>query len=348
MCALSIYIYICVCVTSISVVIYIYTNFRYDRTSNLWTAEAASLGTVSQFHFQKDPSYSTPPGSWARYDAIDFGSKTNANKSSSESLNTNGAGKLKVVVFAQPAFDGATIAFYLGSPDNITGQLLAKVEVIAQANSGNAGVSSISSNNNDTPGDGVAPAEPAPAPAHAPVKALPTGFSLFNGTVGDIAAPVGLKPVFMVFELPAAAPPTPVDHLPHRYWRLTAGPADFNNSFYNLMWHVCAMELRTAADGGGPNLATDRTHAIASSQAATNPASMAFDGIDNCTQWDGKMGAISNMWTPSGTEAVHVAPLSVPPDDTDCGTPAPPQYGWCRGTPSVSPLEVAAPVWNLC
>lgn len=292
------------------IIIVILTNFRYDRTSNLWTAEAASLGTVSQFHFQKDPSYSTPPGSWARYDAIDFGSKTSANKRSSESLNPNGAGKLKVVVFAQPAFDGATIAFYLGSPDNISGQLLAKVKVIAQANSGNADVSSISSNDDDTRGNVVAPAEPAPA--HSPVKALPTGFSLFNGTVGDIAAPVGLKPVFMVFELPAAAPPTPVDHLPHRYWRLTAGPTDFNNSFYNLMWHVCAMELRTAADGGGPNLATDWTHAIASSQTATNPASMAFDGIDNCTQWDGKMGAISNMWTPSGTWKPDMLPPLCP------------------------------------
>lgn len=221
-------------------------------------------------------------------------------------MNAKGAGKLKVVVFAQPAFDGATVAFYLGSPDNISGQLLAKVEVTAQTNSDTGDGSSISLNNNGARGDDVVDSPAATAPAHAPVKALPTGFSLFNGTVGDIAAPVGLQPVFMVFELLAAAPPPPADHSPHRYWRLIAGPADFNNSFYNLMWHVCAMELRTSADGSGPNLATDQTQAIASSQLSTNPASMAFDAIDNCTQWDGKMGAMSNMWTPAGMEGVNV------------------------------------------
>lgn len=209
-------------------------------------------------------------------------------------------------MFAQPAFDGATVAFYLGSPDNISGQLLAKVEVTAQTNSDTGDGSSISSNNNGARGDDVVDSPAATAPAHAPVKALPAGFSLFNGTVGDIAAPVGLQPVFMVFELLAAAPPPPADHSPHRYWRLITGPADFNNSFYNLMWHVCAMELRTSADGSGPNLATDRTQAIASSQVSTNPASMAFDAIDNCTQWDGKMGAMSNMWTPAGMEGVNV------------------------------------------
>ena len=46
---------------------------RYDRASNLWTAEAQGLGSGTSLHFARDPAYSVPRGSWARFDGVDFG-----------------------------------------------------------------------------------------------------------------------------------------------------------------------------------------------------------------------------------------------------------------------------------
>ena len=56
------------------------------------------------------------------------------------------------------------------------------------------------------------------------------------------------------------------------------------------------VQLFGKPEGGGPNLATDPSKAIASS----GQAGKAFNGISNCTQWDGRMGATSNMWKPIG------------------------------------------------
>ena len=44
--------------------------------------------------------------------------------------------------------------------------------------------------------------------------------------------------------------------------------------------------------GGGPNLATDPTKAIASSNAGDAPK--VFNGVANCSQWDGTPDAPSN------------------------------------------------------
>lgn len=88
-------------------------------------------------------------------------------------------------------------------------------------------------------------------------------FSLINGAVGGVPTPAGIHSVFMVFTFPPLPPVTPPDDKPHRYWRITAGPADFNTSFYNPLWHVCAMELRE--NSHATNLATDPTRAIQSS-----------------------------------------------------------------------------------
>jgi len=94
---------------------------RYDRTSNLWTLEAHGLGTGTGSHFQKDPAYSTPPGSWARFDAVDFG--------------TCGA-LVTVTAFAQASLvgDGATVRFQLGAPDD-SGGLLSTVKISSSTTS---------------------------------------------------------------------------------------------------------------------------------------------------------------------------------------------------------------------
>lgn len=64
----------------------------------------------------------------------------------------------------------------------------------------------------------------------------------------------------------------------------------------NSNWHICEAELRASASG--PNLATDPTHAIQSSGVGAK----AFDRMTNCTQWDGRMGADSDMWTPGSPQ----------------------------------------------
>ena len=149
---------------------------RYDRTKNLWTSEAQGLGSGVGTHFQKDPAYTVPAGSWARFDGVDFGA---------------GGEKLSVTALAQSAAGGATIRFQLGSPD-ASGELLASVDVAVSG----------------------------------------TGWELRNGTAGEVVAPAGVHPVFMVFEHGPSAPVLKPDDKAHRYWRITAQPADFNHSFY--------------------------------------------------------------------------------------------------------------------
>ena len=131
--------------------------------------------------------------------------------------------------------------------------------------------------------------------ASLPLRAGAAGWAVHNGTSGGVVAPAGIHSVFMVFQKPEVVPLVPVDDAPHRYWRLLATPSDFNNSFYNANWDVCQVELFGQPSAGGSNLATDSTKAIASS----GQASKAFNGIINCTQWDGHMGGASNYWTPS-------------------------------------------------
>eukprot|EP00040_Diaphanoeca_grandis_P001923 m.20086 g.20086 ORF g.20086 m.20086 type:complete len:1168 (+) comp12740_c0_seq1:136-3639(+) len=240
---------------------------RYDRTSNLWTVEATGLGT-SPNHFDGETAYSIPPGSWARYDDIDFGSE---------------GGLLKVQAFVKSVSGGANISFKLTSPDT-SGTVLARLVIPAASNS----IDSNSMNSTIFMDTRTSSATP--------------GYALYNGTVGDVGSPTGIHPVFMVFESAGSVPsPRPADNSPHRYWRLMAIPSDFNTSFYNANWHVCAMELRSSVAGTGDNLATNPHQGFASSGVAAK----AFDGVDNCTQWDGHGGALSDMWTPNHPEHDH-------------------------------------------
>jgi hypothetical protein len=217
---------------------------RYDRTKNLWTLAAQGLGSGTASHNGKEPAYTVPAGSWARYDGVDFGA---------------GGHKVRAVALATSMSDGANVRFQLGSPD-ASGQLLASL----------------------------------------PLRAGGTGWAVSNGSAGDVVAPAGIHSVFMVFEKPEAPPPAPPDgSAPHRYWRLLATPGDFNHSFFNTNWDVCQMQLFGAPAGRGPNLATDPSKGIASS----GKAAAAFNGISNCTQWDGRGGATSNMWKPAGNDA---------------------------------------------
>ena len=225
---------------------------KYDRTSNLFTTEALGLGSGH------DLGYPVPPGSWARYDGVDFG------------LGPPTV-PLRVVVFAaaHPG-GGAKIRFQLGSPDT-SGVLLSEVTLQATG-------------------------------LDSRLDRVPSGFALYNGSVYAGSGPTGIHSVFMVFDKPPIPPPSPPDNRPHRYWRLIAGPDDFNTSFYNKGWDVCVIELRHNASGAGVNLATDPMQAIASG----GEAAKAFNGLgDNCTQWDGRMGSNSNYWHPTGDPHNH-------------------------------------------
>ena len=228
---------------------------EYDRSENLYTTQALGIGTGITADFPDG----VPPGSWARFDGVDFGGNPAATA-------------LRVVVKATAFDDGVVIRFQLGSPD-ASGRLLSEVAV------------------------------PAAGGAAALTTTLPAGYAVYNGSVCPGPAPTGIHPVFMVFRGLPKPKPTPPDSLPHRYWRLTAGPADFNTSFYNACWDVCSIELRANSSGAGPNLAVDPARAIASA----GDGAKAFNRLgDNCTQWDGRMGANSNYWTPTqGGQHAH-------------------------------------------
>jgi hypothetical protein len=127
---------------------------------------------------------------------------------------SNSSQILTVSAFAKATtVNGATIKFQLNSP-GADGLLLAKLTVNNAANNGK--------------------------------------FVLVNGSSGDVAPPAGTHPVFMVFSAAPVQPPQPVDDASHRYWRVTAGPTDFNTTFYNPLWHICEMELATVLHG--PNI----------------------------------------------------------------------------------------------
>lgn len=230
---------------------------RYDRAEGLWTVEALGLGS-SDAHFGKDPHYAVPPGSWARYDAVDFGN------------GTGGAGSaVSVRALAAAVPSGAVVKFLVGAPD-AAGKLVATVNI--------------------PPAGGTARGSTG-------VNALPVGYSVLNGSSSGGSVPPGLHTVYMVFEAPKGSPPPPpADNAPHRYWRLIAGPDDFNSSFYNANWDVCAIELLTSPSG--PNVATNPANAIASS----GDPSRAFSGVANCTQYDGRSGSNSVFWHPDAPE----------------------------------------------
>ena len=220
-----------------------------------FTTQGLGIGTGVPGDFRNG----VPPGSWARFDGVDFGDTATAVASRT----------LRVAVKATPLDDGVKIRFQLGSPD-ASGQLLSEVVL---------------------PATGA-----ATSGAALPTTTLPVGYTVFTGSPFRGPAPSGVHTVFMVFETLPKPAPSPPDNRPHRYWRLTAAPADFNASFYNAKWDVCAIELRANSSGAGPNLAVDPANAIAS----TGAGGKAFNGLgDNCTQWDGRSGANSNYWTPS-------------------------------------------------
>lgn len=90
---------------------------RYDRTKGLWTTEALGLGNR-----ERQSSVGTPTriwdgvdaGSWARYDAVDFGLA---------------GGELRVVARAQVLANfSATVRFQIDSPD-ASGRVLATVVI---------------------------------------------------------------------------------------------------------------------------------------------------------------------------------------------------------------------------
>ena len=203
---------------------------------------------ISQgIHFQRDPAYSVPPGSWARFDGVDFGA---------------GGKPLAVQARALGQHGGARVLFKLRSPD-ASGVILAELNVSA------------------LPGVGR---EPGTAQ-----------FKLMRGAAGDFPAPQGVHPVFMVFEALAPAPPPapgPSDDKPHRYWRLLAGMADFNQTIRsNHHWDVCSLRL-FGSGSSGRNLATVPANGFSSHGSAAS----VFSGAgDNCTQWDGRGGGNSKI-----------------------------------------------------
>lgn len=213
------------------------------------------LGSGTHIHFQKDPTYSVPPGSWARYDGIDFGS---------------GASCLSVAVRAQGLLSGARVLFKLNSPD-ASGIVLATVNI-----------------STTTPSELIGGARAEREPGDS-------SFAVIRGAAGKVPAPAGIHPVFMVFDaLPPPPPPSPNhDDQPHRYWRLLASTADFNTSVpSNNHWDVCSIELRSTADGSGPSLSTDPSSGFSSHGIA---GSVFTGVGDNCTQWDGCMGCKSQI-----------------------------------------------------
>eukprot|EP01051_Picozoa_sp_SAG22_P014746 SAG22_NODE_1834_length_3469_cov_1.557864_3_plen_379_part_00 len=145
---------------------------RYDRTRNLWTAEAQGLGT-SPGHFGGDVFATVPPGSWARYDGVDFG---------------RGGDHLGVRVYARSANDGATVNFYVNSPVVADSAVLVASVLIA------------------------APPPPPkvlrPGGLTGPQQTLP-GFSYFNSTTTGSPTPKGIHSVFMVFEAATHLASTP-------------------------------------------------------------------------------------------------------------------------------------------
>jgi hypothetical protein len=236
---------------------------RYDRTKNLWTFVGPSsgggltagqgLGSGTHIHFQKDPAYPVPPGSWARYDGVDFGA---------------GGKPLSVQASAKGLLSGARVLFKLGSPDT-SGLLLATLDISSSATS-----------------------PPALGAKREPGDST---FRVVHGTAGDNPAPEGAHPVFMVFEtLPPPPPPPPnTDNKPHKFWRLLATLADFNQSLpSNNHWDVCSVELRSTTDGSGPSLSNVPSSGFSSHGSAAS----VFSGAgDNCTQWDGCKGCRASI-----------------------------------------------------
>jgi hypothetical protein len=259
---------------------------NYDRTKGLWTMQANGLGTTLS-HFEKvEPKDLTAPGSWARYDAIDF-----------SHMKTS---QVNVQVRAQPMAGGATVLFLLGSPEvppdwRSSSRLLASVQV-PSIDAFDSAVSSSASSSE---------------------------WPLLNGTAGPAIAPDGTASVFMVFVHKVAAPtpaPSPPheDDMPHRYWRITTRPEDFNASLGPAMWDVCELELyanysdATAAgtaaargQGQGNTMCTDPAKAICSSDAAATRAQNAFDGVANCTQHDGCGGCKGSMWRSASSDRTN-------------------------------------------
>eukprot|EP01046_Picozoa_sp_COSAG06_P007960 COSAG06_NODE_397_length_16244_cov_230.792320_20_plen_259_part_00 len=95
---------------------------RYDRTKGLWTTEALGLGNRERQSSVGAPTQTwdgVHAGSWARYDAVDFGEA--------------GGQKLRVVARAQVLANfSATVHFQIDSPD-ASGRVLATVVIHGSA-----------------------------------------------------------------------------------------------------------------------------------------------------------------------------------------------------------------------
>ena len=179
---------------------------RYDRTKNLWTVEGQALGT-SPHHFNNEVFEGIPPGSWARFDKVDFGPARGAGGAvgavgavvaaavasvrPGEGADANSVAKdsrVGVRVYARSEFDGATVRFQLDSP-GASGRLIDTVVI----GTGTAAVNSTGSGGGSGGNSGgvrVADIEPSLS-----------GFTMFEGTGGGKGVrPVGVVTVFMVFE----------------------------------------------------------------------------------------------------------------------------------------------------
>jgi hypothetical protein len=253
---------------------------NYDRTKGLWTMQAKGIGTTPTHFESVEPKDLTAPGSWARYDNIDF--------THMQTFHVN------VQMRALAMAGGATVLFLLGSP-----------EVPANWQSSSRLLSSVQVPSVD---EGFDSAPPSSSSSFSE-------WPLLNGTAGPAVAPDGTASVFMVFTHTLAAPtpvPTPPyeDDKPHRYWRITTRPDDFNTSLGGRgLWDVCELALyanysdatagaasAAKSQGQGNTMCTDRTKAICSSDTASTRARNAFDGIANCTQHDGCSGCKGSMW----------------------------------------------------
>ena len=88
---------------------------RYDRIENLWTDAGIGLGSGMSCHNNAEAPYDVPPGSWARFDGLDFGAES-------------AGAKLDVIVNAAVVAGGARVEFKLRAPDS-GGLLLASVVI---------------------------------------------------------------------------------------------------------------------------------------------------------------------------------------------------------------------------
>jgi hypothetical protein len=165
-----------------------------------------------------------PPGSWARYDGVDFG---------------NGGEFLSVEVSAQGLLSGARVLFKLHSPD-ASGVVLASVNVTVSAPIVGVGAQREPGDSTFRIARGVAGVVSAPAGVH-PV------FMVFETLVP-----------------PPPPAPKHDENPHRYWRLLTTSADFNTSVPSNNHWDVCSVELRSTPDGTGPSLSTVASSAFSS------------------------------------------------------------------------------------